>query len=130
MTKRSCFIHGQYEEETCAQCQAALPPVRSEPMLATGECVECHRPLTNLCPPCADELKKNSASSPGYRSVTELCADHPSLAEYVRQMENELAQLRRCAGCHWAHHAPYTYPCTECAGGDMFCTANKEVTGR
>ena len=35
MTKRKCFIHGQYEGETCPQCEnAALPPVRSEPLLA------------------------------------------------------------------------------------------------
>ena len=82
--------------ERNAHPNAALPPVRSEPLLAV----------------------------PRYRSVVELCADNPNLAEYIRQMENELAQLKRCAGCHWVHHAPYTYPCTECAGGDMFCTAN------
>jgi hypothetical protein len=43
-----------------------LPPVRSEPLLAVP-----------------------------YRSVVELCADHPNLAEYIRQMEDELAEAKR-----------------------------------
>ena len=30
-----------------------------------------------------------------YRSVVELCADHPNLAEYIRQMEDELAEAKR-----------------------------------
>ena len=34
-TKRSCFIHGWYEGETCSQCQPQIPPAPVTPAPCT-----------------------------------------------------------------------------------------------
>ena len=71
MTKRSCFIHGQYEGEACAQCQAALPPVRSDALLARradvfqGRADQCSEMATwlslNGCADSANHLRNVAA---------------------------------------------------------------------
>ena len=68
--------------------------------------------------------------------VTELCADHPNLAEYIRQMEDELAEAKRnrkarltCRDC--GADGPLIGDlcagCSAAAESENDCTANAGV---
>jgi len=65
-----------------------------------GEWIECSEcTASTVCMyPCKEDVKELlaerwNARRRAYSSVTELCADNPNLAEYVRQMETEIEQL-------------------------------------
>ena len=47
-----------------------------------------------------DPMAQSSHAPAGYKSVTELCADHENLREYIAHLEHELDVIRQ----EWALH--------------------------
>lgn len=67
------------------------------------EMSELRAKAERLAAELAETKQRLSDEKTSYTSVTELCADHPNLMEYIKQVKNDLAEARDALRAVWPY---------------------------